>query len=658
MLSGPLSLPVPERPGPCWTSPAQTTLLPRAPPEPTTLLPVDQRRVRSCTGRAPHRQTALKNRSACPLPRLLPHSSRRPQTASWTRFSSAASELRRESDAGCPNLAAQACAFRQAAALHPRLPDPLDLADEALAVDIIVSDRQHRRVDRGWRRAPVREECPAGVGQGRLRNVGAAVLRRRESEGAADPLGAEAAHGGEEERERRDQAEEGEQHRVRRLALLHRGRVLGRLDRADHEAIQQRRALHKEAEDLRVEDGARAVRPEAHGGDEGEEGDGEDDGDLAHAAAPHKDGRARREELARELDQLPVPVRRVVGQEQKAQAPRRLVLDLVEAVLVPLDLGHREHAAARQQTRRLPEQAQQLRARALPQLMHTPRLHPRDRDLGRPELGVARRLRPLVGRGVRLAPVVREQHDDLRLRELLLHLVPFEVAMALAREAVLVVDPHTPPETVLVVDANLAALVLARGGAAEACLGVLQAGAPVGVRETGTPAPGLGRARGPEGHVQGVVGAVLDEEEDHRVDARLVHLLPGQLRDLEVPHDPERAEDDAEREDEHADHRVREEEAVRVVVRTGFAVVGDEEAEVVGDAVAVEGRDRDDRDRRVDQEQERSNHLPALVDAAPPVRAAGEVQEGERGRQHRADEDGRDGVEQQDVLVGRADADT
>eukprot|EP00961_Rhodomonas_salina_P200189 2700523-Rhodomonas_salina.1 len=90
---------------------------------------------------------------------------------------------------------------------------------------------------------------------------------------------------------------------TRQKTFLRRG-VLGGFDGGDQDAVEQHGALDEEAEDLRVEDGARAVGLEAHGGEEREGGDGEDDGHLPHAAAPDEDGRARCEELAQQLDEL------------------------------------------------------------------------------------------------------------------------------------------------------------------------------------------------------------------------------------------------------------------------------------------------------------------------------------------------------------------
>eukprot|EP00961_Rhodomonas_salina_P212786 2874164-Rhodomonas_salina.1 len=85
--------------------------------------------------------------------------------------------------------------------------------------------------------------------------------------------------------------------------------------------------------DLGVEDGAGAVGLEAHGGEEGEEGEAEDEGELAHVAAPDEDGGAGGEELAGQLEELPVPVLGAVAEEEEADAGRCVSLLLVDALL-------------------------------------------------------------------------------------------------------------------------------------------------------------------------------------------------------------------------------------------------------------------------------------------------------------------------------------
>mmetsp|Transcript_42363 Transcript_42363/g.99480 ORF Transcript_42363/g.99480 Transcript_42363/m.99480 type:complete len:218 (+) Transcript_42363:1395-2048(+) len=217
--------------------------------------------------------------------------------------------------------------------------------------------------------------------------------------------------------------------------------------------------------------------------------------------------------------------------------------------------------------------------------MPGPGLHARDRDLGRPHLEVGG-----LGRGGRVAPVVGEQRDDLLLREVLLVLVPLE-------EAVPVVELHVrfrDPRDDLAV-AHPAACVAHAAVALELVVDGAQprhAGAPASSR--GVRGRRNDTAHGRHGEQIAVeVSALLDVEEDHGVDARLIDLALGELRDLEVPHDAERREDDAEREQQHAaaQHGVAEDEPAGVVVRAGFAVVRDEEVQVVGHVLAVEGRD-------------------------------------------------------------------
>eukprot|EP00961_Rhodomonas_salina_P072900 979420-Rhodomonas_salina.1 len=346
---------------------------------------------------------------------------------------------------------------------------------------------------------------------------------------------------------------------------------------------------------------------------------------------------------------------RLVGHHEEAEAAGSHALSFVAAVRAPLDGRDREHAADGEQHRRLAEQAQQLRARALAQLVPGPGLHPRDRDLGRPHLEVAG-----LGGGGRVAPVVGEERDDLLLRQVLLDLVALEEAVPVVELHVRLQHPH-----------EFVAIAVAHVPSAAPVPLVVDRAQPRHADAPPDPAPAhrVGRHRdgfggrtcdlgGRDGDEVAVeVSALLDVEEDHAVDARFVDLLLRHLRHLQLPHDAEGAEDDAEREEQHAEHGVAEDEAAGVVVGAGLAVVRDEEVQVVADALAVEGRDRHDRHRRVDQEQERPDDLPVLVEAVAQVRAVEDPQDGERGREQRADEDGRDGVHEEDVLVGRADVD-
>eukprot|EP00961_Rhodomonas_salina_P286758 3874941-Rhodomonas_salina.1 len=222
---------------------------------------------------------------------------------------------------------------------------------------------------------------------------GAEPLRREKNESAmrarsASPSSSAGA-GRAREREGGNHAKEGQEQRVRKAALRLRGRALACFDGSHQHTVRERGALYNQAEDLRVRDRSAAVRPEAHRGEERDEGDGEKDSHLSRAAAPDKDSRARREKLAPEFNELPVPVRGVVSHQQEADAASGLVLGLVVAVRVPLDRRHSEHAARVEQPRRLPEQAQQFGAGALAELTHAPGIHPRDCDLGRPHLGLA-----------------------------------------------------------------------------------------------------------------------------------------------------------------------------------------------------------------------------------------------------------------------------